>query len=290
MKLHHSLLAIAITGLFAAPAFAQSVPDEDDALLLNGTIVVDAIATLGHVEVEGRIKANSRSGAVVEQSQLTHGSGNVATGENLMDATLGAGALQDAQGNMGLNVASGVGNAQSNDAAPSSIVTRGRHGGPEASNEGGGGDGRPHDDDDRIYASAMVFSDQRSDQNRAIMPNSVLSTDWEASLGDDALAGASGNIGVNVAAGVGNAQSNAMAASTNSEGVIALATSDSAQESYWNELETESGTTHSLTASLGSGALAGATGNIGVNVASGVGNLQHNSLSIATASACTSCE
>lgn len=285
MKLHHTLLAIAAAGLFAAPAFAQQVPDDDDALLLNGTIVVDAIATLGYVEVEGQIKANARSGAVVEQSQLTHGSGNIADGENQMDATLGAGALQDAQGNMGVNVAAGVGNAQSNDAALSSIISDNGGAKPHVADNG-----EPQAEDAGLYASAMVFSDQRSDSNKGYLPSSVLYTEWTADLGDDALAGASGNIGVNVAAGVGNAQSNALAASSNSEGVIALATSDSAQESYWNVLETESGTTHTLSASLGSGALAGATGNIGVNVASGVGNLQHNSLSIATASACTTCD
>jgi hypothetical protein len=35
---------------------------------------------------------------------------------------------------------------------------------------------------------------------------------------------------------------------------------------------------------LGAGALAGATGNIGVNIASGVGNLQHNGLAVASVS------
>ena len=35
---------------------------------------------------------------------------------------------------------------------------------------------------------------------------------------------------------------------------------------------------------LGGGALAGATGNIGVNIASGVGNLQHNGLAVASVS------
>lgn len=267
MKLHHSLLALALTGLFAAPALAQTVPDDDDAFLENWTLIHDHVDTEGLVFIFGEIEATARSGAVVEQSQLTHG-GNYSSGESFMNADLGAGALDGASGNIGVNVAAGVGNTQSNDAALSSIIE-----------EGGTG----------VYASSMVFSDQKSDSNYATLPNSITFTTWNASLGDDALAGATGNIGVNVAAGVGNAQSNALSASTNSGGTAAYATSDSAQEAYANYLEIEDGTQHTLNASLGMGALAGATGNLGVNVASGVGNLQHNSLSIASASGCVTC-
>ncbi|MFC3552331.1 hypothetical protein ACFOLC_15100 [Lysobacter cavernae] len=282
MKLHHSLLALALTSLFAAPALAQTVPDDDDAYLENWTIIHDHVDTEGLVFIYGEIPVSARSGAVVEQSQLTHGSGNYATGENFMNADLGEGALDGATGNIGVNVAAGVGNAQSNDAALSSIISvdDADPGHPESLAEG---------DDPGVYASAMIFSDQKSDANYATLPNSIVYTEWNASLGDDALAGATGNIGVNVAAGVGNAQSNALAASTNSAGTVAYATSDSAQEAYWNSIETEGGTQHTLNATLGMGALAGATGNLGVNVAAGVGNLQHNSLAIASASSCVTC-
>ena len=82
---------------------------------------------------------SSRSGAVVEQTQLTGGFfSNHAVGDIDMTAAFGA-ALQDASGNLGVNIAAGVGNAQSNDAALSSIT-----------DENGWTD---------TYASAMVFSD-----------------------------------------------------------------------------------------------------------------------------------
>ena len=45
---------------------------------------------------------------------------------------------------------------------------------------------------------------------------------------------------------------------------------------------------HDLFAVLGGNALSDASGNIGVNVSAGVGNLQHNGLAIASAS-CGTC-
>jgi len=254
MKLRHTLLALALTGLFAsAPAMAAE--DLDDASLENWTWIHDHVDTEGLVLLYGEIEATSRSSATVEQTQTTQGFQSL-YGDINLSATLGD-ALGGASGNIGANVAAGAGNAQSNDAALAALTAA----------------------DPGVYASAQVFSDQTSLENTA---SATWFNSYDASVTDGALAGATGNVGVNVASGVGNAQSNALAASSNSAGSAAYATSDSNQEANGNYIELDFLPTLDLTASLGGGALAGATGNIGVNVASGVGNLQHNSLAIAS--------
>ncbi|RDK04413.1 hypothetical protein [Paraburkholderia lacunae] len=89
-----------------------------------------------------------------------------------------------------------------------------------------------------------------------------------ATLGMDALRGASGNIGVNLAAGALNAQANQ----------IALIDTPKAEIATQQSVHTIAQLTGSSTAELGAGALAGMSGNIGVNIASGVGNAQFNGL------------
>lgn len=91
-----------------------------------------------------------------------------------------------------------------------------------------------------------------------------------ASVGNDALRDAYGNIGVNLAAGALNAQSNQ----------IALVSATSTVVNTRQTVTTTASVNGNLSASLGAGALAGASGNIGVNVAAGVGNAQSNSLAI----------
>ena len=266
MKLHRTLLAIGLASLFAA-APAMAVEDADDAFLDSVVSLWDITDTFGLVFIDGQIDVSARSGAVVEQTQFSGGFfSNHTLGDINMTATFGD-AMDGASGNLGINIAAGVGNNQSNDAALSSVI-----------DDSG---------DTEAYASAMVFSDQTAWDNTA---ESTWINDFDASVGDGALAGATGNIGVNVAAGVGNGQSNALAASTNSEGTVAYATADSNQETDGNTIQQDFFPTLNLTATLDGGALNGASGNIGVNIAAGVGNLQHNALSIASVSSCVSCD
>lgn len=253
MKKRYSLLALALASVFAAPAaFAQ---DADDSLSESITSVYDVTDTVGLVTLDGAIAVDARSGATVEQTQETDL--NILIGDVNTSATLGE-SLDGANGNIGVNLSAGVGNAQANSAALSSINA----------------------DDASVYASAMVFSDQTSMMN-GVAPTWLDSMD--ASVTDGALANATGNIGVNVASGVGNAQGNAMAASTNSDGSAVYATGDADQFTGGHELVLDFLPALDMTASLDGGALAGASGNVGVNIASGVGNLQFNSLSLASA-------
>ncbi|SDZ22361.1 hypothetical protein SAMN04487939_12450 [Lysobacter sp. yr284] len=253
MKAQLTLLALALA--VAAPAYAEG----DDARIHSDTSVSNRIHVGGHVGVRGKIRVASESAATVDQDQNTVGNSSLGDGDH--DARLGGSALSNAQGNIGANVAAGVGNAQSNDTALSAV------------------------DGQKVFASAMVFNDQKTAFNYAT--SSQQDTYYDATLDGSALSSAKGNIGVNVGAGVGNAQSNGMAASVNSSGTLAKAASDSEQHSWLNELAAACDL--DTFATLAGSALSGAQGNIGANVAAGVGNAQHNGLSIATAS-CGSCQ
>lgn len=91
-----------------------------------------------------------------------------------------------------------------------------------------------------------------------------------ASVGTDALRRVSGNFGVNVAAGALNAQANQ----------IALVSAPSADITTLQDTDVNASISKSGTATLGAGALSKASGNIGVNIVSGVGNAQSNALAI----------
>jgi hypothetical protein len=271
MKLQLTVLALA---LVAAPAFAA-----DDARTNTRTEISNDISVRGHVAVTGKIDVNAESAATIDQDQAT--TANTSYGDG--DATAGAhnNAGRDAQGNVGLNIAAGVGNAQSNDVALSAV------------------------DGSRVFATAMSFNTQGTFGNRAA-GDGARDVNLTAAVDGNVLRDAKGNIGVNVAAGVGNAQSNSLAASVNTgggsssslarggghddddhdrakpEGAIAKATADSEQLTLMNVIDPGCGDLDT-SATMSGNALRGAQGNVGVNIAAGVGNAQHNGLSIAVA-------
>ncbi len=221
----------------------------------------------------GKITVNAGAGASVDSSQSTgnvvltlggpggqddhggqgdhgdHGGNNPPS--TTLQASIGNNAANGAKGNIGLNSAAGMQNVQSNDAAVAAIAAQ------------------------NVFGTAGVANAQTA------MGNSLSGNGYTvtASLGDSALAGSSGNIAVNVAAGVGNAQSNGMAVTQSANPVLAMATATNMQTASGN---TQTGS-FTNTAAIGGNALMNASGNIGVNVASGVGNLQHNGLSLIVA-------
>ena len=89
----------------------------------------------------------------------------------------------------------------------------------------------------------------------------------------------SGNIGVNAAAGAFNQQQNLLSVAVASEASLAEANSGVFQNAVWNDTTVVDTNNY-----VGTIAITGA-GNIGVNAAAGVGNQQHNSLTIAASSA-----
>lgn len=191
-------------------------------------------------------------------SQRTETSGSVTAVTDTrtagtLTATTGTNAATGVKGNLGLNIAMGIDNAQSNDVSLASV------------------------DVGNVFGNAQIFSNQSS-SGRARIDNFVLN----ASIGDGSLAGVSGNVGVNVASGVGNVQNNSLAGSTttvdagHARTVAMIATDDNTQIASAQIDGRFVGT-----AMLGANTLTGATGNIGVNIAGGAGNLQHNGLAIA---------
>lgn len=255
MKLHRTLIALAATA-FIAPAFAFG----DDAVIDGYVYVDDWAMTTAYIWVDGDVDISSRSSATTDQDQAA--GFNYSYGEGDQAADFNGNAMEGASGNIGVNVSAGVGNAQANDAALATI------------------------DSGRVFASAQVFGTQQSLLNEG---TSWIGGFYSAVMEDDALRDASGNIGVNIAAGVGNVQGNAMAGSVNSSGRYALASADSDQIADSNTWGTVTFAAHDLFAVLGGNALSGASGNIGVNITAGVGNLQHNGLAIAAAS-CGTCD
>ncbi|WP_186159697.1 cell wall anchor protein [Burkholderia gladioli] len=170
-----------------------------------------------------------------------------------LTATTGTNAATGVKGNLGVNIAQGIDNAQSNDVALASV------------------------DVGNVFGNAQIFSNQSS-TGHARIDNFVLN----ASIGDGSLAQVSGNVGVNVASGIGNVQNNSLAGSmttvdaAHARTVAMVATDDNTQIANAQVNGRFVGT-----AMLGANTLTGATGNIGVNIAGGAGNLQHNGLAIA---------
>lgn len=170
-----------------------------------------------------------------------------------LNATTGAGAANGVSGNLGINITEGIDNAQSNDVSLASV------------------------DVGNVFGNAQIFNAQSS-AGTAKINNFNLN----ASIGDNSLQSVSGNVGVNVSSGIGNVQNNSLAGAVttttpmNAETTAMVATDDNSQSASMSVKGQFQGT-----AMLGAGALMNASGNIGVNIAGGAGNLQHNGLAIA---------
>lgn len=170
-----------------------------------------------------------------------------------LNAGTGTNAASGVTGNLGVNIAEGIGNAQSNDVALASV------------------------DIGNVFGNAQIFSSQSSG-GQATVNNFKLN----ATIGDGSLSNVSGNVGVNVASGIGNVQNNSLAGAVttvNAAGVdtVAMVATDSNAQTAAAQVNGR----FEGSAVLGANALHGSSGNIGVNIAGGVGNLQHNGLAIA---------
>lgn len=128
-------------------------------------------------------------------------------------------------------------------------------------------------------AGATVTNSQNSALN---VQGSIYNSNTDSILSGNAAAGASGNIGVNIATGSQNQQGNAGALSSNSNisnSAITHAVVHSSQHELmdfaWSVMNGAN------LVSLSGNALSGASGNIGVNMASGTFNQQQNNLSTA---------
>ncbi|AIA54415.1 hypothetical protein [Acidithiobacillus caldus] len=172
-------------------------------------------------------------------------------------AGLGSNALEGASGNIGANMASGNSNQQSNNTALSATSN--------AKN------------------STTDYADATAGANQLAAGNGTMDTGVQdsATVNGNAAQNASGNIAINVVAGAQNQQENGLAmASIASPKAMGNASAPVQQVAYYNGGETVGSMYNS---EVSGNALAGASGNIGLNVATGNGNQQVNTLAIASA-------
>ena len=164
------------------------------------------VSITGNPTVSGTINTDSAAIAVVDNRQ--HNVGN--DGENYLlanDASIADDAAQNAQGNIGLNVAAGDNNQQHNAAALAAA--------------------------DASFAFTMADSEIFVEQVNAANTTGNYGQTNTANLGGNALQNAQGNIGVNIAAGNNNQQQNNLAASTGTNS-MATASVNSKQDSGGN--------------------------------------------------------
>ena len=270
------------------------------------------VALIGTVEIAGDIEIDSSAVAVTDAKQLLTGNvvnyreENELNGENgyvdpvfgpgwseagndpndfLTDGTL-EGQIRagyfapiintvdtfelDSSGNLGVNLAAGYFNMQMN-AATLAVSS-------DANDEAEGG-----------WAEASTTSLQSLlGVRQAATPGFTSPGDNPEQGGDNnnfrdrnsVLGGSvtgSGNIGVNAAAGSFNQQANLMTLAVATDAVLAEANAGLVQSAFLSSVEQQDSINY-----VAGPTVAGATGNIGVNFASGVGNQQLNSLTIAS--------
>lgn len=219
----------------------------------------------GNVKIVGQVAVDSSSLATVDDKQLNYGN-SVSTVEGSSDPSFTAttGTITGNAGNIGVNVTAGVNNQQDNAAAISTANS-------------------PVGDLEFVLGStdAEIFTHQSVWNN----DTNLVGAQLNASTGE--ITNDTGNVGVNVSAGVSNLQKNNLAISTGNSG-LAEASSATLQET--------TGITTTIADSTGNvfgqgavattynstlGNISDSAGNIGVNLATGSNNLQANSLSIA---------
>lgn len=184
-------LALAVAALFTSPAaFANDYDDNDrdrDSVTIEKDISLEQDVEIeGHVRVTGTIDIDASSTAIVDDKQI-NGGNHVTNDEVTNSATVSGDALNNASGNIGLNVTAGDNNQQANAAAFSAA---------DASFVFGSSD-------------AEVFATQAVVGNHTNYNGNTNA----AAISGNALANASGNIGANVSAGNNNQQKNDLAAS-----------------------------------------------------------------------------
>jgi hypothetical protein len=238
--------SISISGEVDADALAQATLD--DKQIIDGN----------SVEFEDYQNTQATDLGITSEPEVGTSLAHAATYTNTVSA--GGDTLANASGNVGINMAAGDYNLQENAAVIASAE----------SNDGSGGAEAGSFSLQNLYSNG--FNDLSFDLQNTVITNTV-------SIGAGLGNGADGNIGVNGAAGAFNIQKNALALATVNGGTLAEATAGTMQDVEQN-LSYHEDTTNSV--SIGS-SLIGASGNIGVNLAAGVGNLQLNSLTIANA-------
>jgi len=250
---------IGINGNVTANALAEASLDDKQTMATN------------HLEFEDYQNVNMPSDNYQEPNPGTS-TAHPATYTNTVTSGVAA---ANATGNIGINMVAGDYNLQENAAVLSSadagvdFISGASEGGGNLTVASGGAEAGS-------FSLQNLFDVGFNGESYEI-ENSVVSN--TVTIGGGTLGGASGNIGLNAASGAFNIQKNALVIAAVNGGNLAEATAGVWQNSNESESYVET-VTNAVT--LGD-SLAGASGNIGVNLASGVGNLQINSLTMASA-------
>ncbi|MDD2933888.1 MAG: hypothetical protein PHO76_08390 [Methylotenera sp.] len=193
LQLNKTPIALALAALFISPvAFAENGGpnggnNNHDGVSIKKDISLEQdIAVKGVLLVGGIARVDASSTAIVDDKQI-NGDNDVLNNEVTNAATVSGNALNNASGNIGVNVTAGDNNQQANAAAFSAA---------DASFVFGSSDAE-------IFATQAVVGNTTNYQGNTNA----------ATLGGNALANASGNIGVNISAGNNNQQKNDLAAS-----------------------------------------------------------------------------
>jgi hypothetical protein len=279
-NLKRTLMALAVATLFGASmAYAHDDSGSGNSVTIRKHVSLSTnISIWGDPSISGRIDVNSAAIALENGTQSTNWNAVINDASTSNNSSISGNAGEKSSGNVGANVAAGDDNVQANAAALSASSA--------ASTSGMGGDWNGGGSSAGEMADAEAFADQSA----AFNGTANFGTSNSASIGGNAFENASGNIGVNVASGDDNEQLNGLAAATTDDNVYATATTSTDQGSSDNHTLNTSSREFcgielmSNNASLSGNAFEGASGNIGVNVAAGSGNLQANTLSMAAAS------
>jgi hypothetical protein len=246
--------SITLTGTVDSDALAQATLDDKQIVEQNEVQFEDYQNSLW----SGRL-SDGGPGPFSEPSVGNSAAGaHPATYDNTV--TSGANTLANASGNAGLNMAAGDYNLQENATVLSSASTNLGSGAAEAGS---------------FSLQALYdngFNNESEELENTEITNSV-------DIGSGTANGASGNIGINGAAGAFNIQKNALVIATVNGGYLAEATAGTEQYAKWNDSVHEDIQNDVNVA----GSLQNVSGNVGANFAAGVGNMQLNSLTIANA-------
>jgi hypothetical protein len=229
-------------------------PDNSDSISVSETVWDSKIRTRLEWKSDAAVTGEASANGNTIQHSTDNVSANLERSPNT--ATLRENAANGTGGNIGVNLTAGAGNLQGNSAA---IVSSDAH---------------------DVFASASTYSEQVTMSNFSFSLNK---SNNDANM-EAALKGATGNIGVNLSAGAGNAQSNqlAMIDAAGTKVVRAQTSIEQASTANMSTNRSEWRATDSAnTASIFSDAVKNVVGNIGLNVAAGAGNAQANALSVA---------
>ena len=233
---------------------------------LNASIDADVeydkkTSLYGRVGLSGHINVNSSAVAVSDPKQLIENNKLLTNTPNTVNIGTVTG-----NGNIGVNAAAGFLNQQANIGTIASAP-----GGNSNSRDNGPKRGKDDDGKEQGnsgWAEANTISLQKV-YNNLYLGHGVNAVTIDSVKGN-------GNIGVNGASGAFNAQENVLTMAVVKDGALAEANAGIMQVSWGNNIISVGGSNSATIKNVDG------NGNIGVNAASGVGNIQSNSLTIAT--------